>query len=420
MGLYVPLLEFNLWEGVASRDEMDIWNVAQQIGHAGKPLSGSVSKLLADLPIVEYLNASGALFAKAGPVTASMIIAYIYSGVRLRNEQRSFWQDIVPEGYLRNCGVVIGGGGRIDLVRGDKIPKAVQWLLLRASLPVLTGYVDGFQNLEAHLFQTPFPKYRPVIVPTLRSLADIVGQIFGRHIRFRERLSIKTRNLLVVPQGPVSNDLAHKHLVNTANRRKYHMIAKPPSDNGPPRILSNYNDMEQVRQIKDRQLWRAHEKPGLASDESVLDGVWQYEIWKSDDPGHAGPNCGERLVTPHSSSDEEFIHDAILIIVSKALDDNLPNTTWIFSVQPLHALAAMAIELFWHPNAMLGYLASSFVKDARKAMKDSKGIGFEAVLSLKCKRSVVDGESPRVFRRQPILQDIVFEVVGAPRPLIRE
>jgi hypothetical protein len=103
---------------------------------------------------------------------------------------------------------------------------------------------------------------------------------------------------------------------------------------------------------------------------------------------------------PHldSQKDTKLLHDAFLVVASPASDPDLPERTWILSLQPLHPLASVAVELFWHPKLLLRTEATKFSQFAQDAIRESKGRGFEAVLEVTYRRKSSEDLSPRILQ----------------------
>jgi hypothetical protein len=105
------------------------------------------------------------------------------------------------------------------------------------------------------------------------------------------------------------------------------------------------------------------------------------------------------IIQPHerSRNPRSRICDAALVIASPMdVAKEVSDQRWVLSIQPLHPLSTVAIELFWHPTLLLGAKASKkFADHARKAVRESKNRGAEAAGVVR-RRGLAGGSGQRL------------------------
>lgn len=412
------------------------WNVAQVATQGLAPLV-ALNRAVGDLVLA--VNPNGGLDLSAAVHAAPVAVPIAILGFLLKErytyylEQGNFWQGVLPLDYAHDVAIVSGGTASttLDMVRKNRVPRAVRQSLLSATLPIITSGTEKLENWEDYLQGWITRSRRTTLIPTLRRIAEALSGVFDRRIHLRQKLAVKRRRLLVPLGGPISNDLSLEHLINTRHLRRYHCAAWC-KDDSQPRLLSERDPVSKIRHWKGAVLdhWtRSFKKTGRSPDvdaaEAELDPLLRYGVLESPSAGASRTDTMTAISLPHgkSEADDAYIHDAILVVVSRAMNSSVEDDRWIFSAQPLHTLGASAIELFWHPKLFLKDAASSFAVAARKAVVDSAGVGFEAVIEVKCPRQILKSASslalsPRILGRLPSLRDVIVNVVRPPRPLV--
>jgi hypothetical protein len=422
---------------------MSDWNAAQlisqQSGNSRWQLSAEIDTVLGGLQLNEglldavtiettrgafptsELLVGGGLIAGAKVGWSYLIKPYLKARRALVEEHARFWADILPPHYRTNCAVMTGGRKELNLVRGGLIP-ASQYAVFRLVSPLLTAWLEELQKDEEgylediELLTEKKSKDRSAyLTPSLRWLANTIANALGyrhpgRRVKFVHNLTSKGRRLLLLHQGPITSDLASKHPVNTQSSRRYHIVARLPERPGGHDEFLPLTNKDAVRFI------RAYKR---SRSDRWLDRRVQYEIWGSksaltdDDGGIRG--LKRNILSPHRTSEgADVIEDAAIIVLSPS-DLDKPNGRWILSILPLHPLATVAVELFWHPSLLLrGTAVKSFADAAREAGDR----GFEAVLRIKRRRRSTS-ESLRTFEGIPLLKDVTVEVECHPRALSR-
>jgi hypothetical protein len=399
---------------------MEQWRIAQLLTDEPGHVSGSIDQLIGEWPLREALLGitpkATLAFGGLGYLAFRALRAFHQQRRRLR-AQNDFWKDILPNSYVRDYAHVYGDAParKFDLIRGNVLPIQVRKAIFRAVWPSVAAATDRaferFEDLEAFASRWARFLQERSMVPTLHALAVELGS----RISFLSALPHDRRRLLLPLFGGIGDDLACRHLLNTAPMRRYHLAVRRPQHEARIFHLSDIDAFNEIRCQKD-SLVRSIDS--IEVTDATLDSTLQYEIWKTKSARSAKL---EPLLTPHVSSqrDTAFLHDAILVIVSRAMDPFLPEDTWIFSAQPLHVLGTVSVELFWNPNLLLRKAGSKFAEQARRAIEESMGIGFEAVLAVKRRRTSPRDRSPRVFTDTPILRNALVTVAAAPRPLSR-
>ena len=253
-------------------------NVGQLIGYNVHHPSGSLVSAVAGLPLADVATSSDIFYgsplvwivaatlyaatAKTGAFATKKLKAgvknYRSARMELFTSQDAFWKHILPDEYTRDCAVITGGGQKaiLDVVRGNRIPEAARYQLLRTIAPIISAGAEHLDRYLADRLDEIFNVRRnPSAIPTLGALASQLEHMAGLYnwkysrVKFLSHLPLTKRKLLLPLGGPITNDLTRDHMLKTQSLRKYHIVARRGQPDT-PLILSSLDAVDQIRREK--------------------------------------------------------------------------------------------------------------------------------------------------------------------------
>lgn len=362
-----------------------------------------------DLPVQALSLSSDALLSRfdltdvSAPLTS--LAKYLLHLRSFRLKREAVWRPILPDFGGSNFSVISGRseGAPLDEARQELglVPAALR-ALLRLIQPSFLSLFEGFDRLD-ELLRRLRRHQAPL---TLDGLAFWLAKAQRGKLRSLDRVP-STKTLLIPFGGAVSNSLAAQHLEWTRKQRSLHLVSRFVKSDQVMRLES----VERIASLREKKSLLVRDVGHVEVAEEWLDQVLRYEIWDEH-------QC---IYSPHEETraHSEYVRDAVLVVLSPVPSEEFfAAGSWVLSLQSLHGIGGLGLEVFQHPEDALGPVeAQRFGRAAAEAVEVSGGLGFEALLEVVCRRDRTGATSPRSMNRVPTLEDGDVRVYVEPRPL---